>query len=186
MNLDIDMKKIFKTYEIDAKKAMKKIIVIGCPGSGKSTFSRELHNITGIPLFHLDMMYWNADRTIVEKDVFMDRLSNAIGTEEWIIDGNYASTMELRLQACDTCIFLDYPVEICLEGVKARRGKTRADMPWVEAEDEEDTEFIEFITNYNLVSRPDVIELLKKYSDKNILVFRGRNEAEEFLEEQKQ
>ena len=158
---------------------MKKIIVIGCPGSGKSTFSRELHNITGIPLFHLDMMYWNADRTIVEKDVFMDRLSNAIGTEEWIIDGNYASTMELRLQACDTCIFLDYPVEICLEGVKARRGKTRPDMPWVEEED--DAEFIEFIKNYNSVNRPAVLELLEKYSDKNILVFRGRNEAEEFL-----
>jgi len=161
---------------------MKKIIVIGCPGSGKSTFSRELHNITGIPLFHLDMMYWNADRTIVEKDVFMDRLSKAIRTEEWIIDGNYASTMELRLQACDTCIFLDYPVEICLDGIKGRRGKMRADMPWVEAEDEEDTEFIEFIKNYNSVNRPAVIALLKKYSDKNIFVFKGRNEAEVFLE----
>ena len=53
---------------------MKKVIVIGCPGSGKSTFSRALHEIVGIPLYHLDMMYWNADRTTVEKSVFLERL----------------------------------------------------------------------------------------------------------------
>ena len=57
---------------------MKKIMVIGCPGSGKSTFSRELHKITSIPLFHLDMMNWNADRTTVEKSVFRERLINTI------------------------------------------------------------------------------------------------------------
>ena len=54
---------------------MKKIIVIGCPGSGKSTFARALHDKTGIPLYHLDMMYWNADKTTVEKSVFLERLS---------------------------------------------------------------------------------------------------------------
>ena len=85
---------------------MKKIIVIGCPGSGKSTFSRELHKNTGIPLFHLDMMYWNSDKTIVEKAVFLERLSDVLRQNEWIIDGNYASTMELRLKECDTVIFL--------------------------------------------------------------------------------
>ena len=54
---------------------MKKVIVIGCPGSGKSTVSRALHNKTGISLYHLDMMYWNADKTTVEKSVFLKRLS---------------------------------------------------------------------------------------------------------------
>ena len=72
---------------------MKKIIVIGCPGSGKSTFSRELSLRTGLPLFHLDMMYWNADRTHVEKPVFLDRLQSAMSGEAWIIDGNYSRTM---------------------------------------------------------------------------------------------
>lgn len=84
---------------------MKRIMVIGCPGSGKSTFSRELHIITGIPLFHLDMMNWNTDRTTVDKSVFRERLLNTIQKSEWIIDGNYGSTIELRLQACDTVIF---------------------------------------------------------------------------------
>ena len=96
---------------------MKKIMVIGCPGSGKSTFSRKLHEMTGIPLFHLDMMYWNPDRTTVDKEVFLERLSNTITKSEWLIDGNYGSTIELRLQACDTVIFLDYPLDVCLNGV---------------------------------------------------------------------
>ncbi len=160
---------------------MKKIIVIGCPGSGKSTFSRALHKMTGVPLFHLDMMYWNQDRTRVDRSVFRERLSDVIQKSEWIIDGNYASTMELRLQACDTVIFLDYPLEVCLDGAMERRGKARTDMPWIENENEEDAEFIEFIKNYNSESRPEVMELLEQYSYKDIYIFKNRNEADEFL-----
>ena len=160
---------------------MKKIMVIGCPGSGKSTFSRALHQITGIPLFHLDMMYWNSDRTTVEKAVFLKRLSDAIQQNAWIIDGNYGSTIELRLQACDTVIFLDYPLEICLDGIKERRGKARSDMPWIENEDEEDAEFSEFIKSYNTQSRPQIMELLKLYPDKNVFIFTTRTEADDFL-----
>lgn len=162
---------------------MKRIIVIGCPGSGKSTLSAALHNKTGIPLFHLDMMFWNADKTTVEKAVFRKRLSNVLQLDEWIIDGNYQSTMELRLQACDTVIFLDYSLETCLEGVHARRGKARADMPWFEKENEEDAEFIRFIKNYRLESRPIVLELLKKYDHKNLYVFKERSETAKFLEQ---
>lgn len=161
---------------------MKRVIVIGCPGSGKSTFSRKLHNITGLPLYHLDMLYWNVDRTTVPREIFRERLQETIEKEEWIIDGNYGSTMELRMEACDTIIFLDYPMDVCLAGIKERRGKERTDMPWVEAEDEEDEEFIEFVKNYNTVSRPVVLELLKKYAGKKILIFKARAEADVFLE----
>ena len=158
---------------------MKKVIVIGCPGSGKSTVSRALHNKTGIPLYHLDMMYWNADKTTVEKCVFLERLSVVLEKDEWIIDGNYGSTMELRMAACDTVIFLDYPLDVCLDGIKDRRGKPRSDMPWIETE--EDAEFIEFIENYNEQQKPKVLELLKKYSDKNIVIFKSREQADAFL-----
>ena len=127
------------------------------------------------------MMNWNSDRTTVDKVVFRERLADAIRKEKWIIDGNYGSTMEIRLQACDTVIFLDYTLEVCLEGIKERRGKKRTDMPWVESVNEVDEEFIEFIENYNDKSRPVVMQLLKKYSDKTILIFKNREEAHAFL-----
>ena len=158
---------------------MKKVIVIGCPGSGKSTVSRALHNKTGIPLYHLDMMYWNADKTTVEKSVFLERLSDVLEKDEWIIDGNYSSTMKLRMAACDTVIFLDYPLDVCLDGIRERRGKPRSDMPCIETE--EDLEFIEFIKNYNEQQKPKVLELLKKYSDKNIIILESREQADAFL-----
>ena len=158
---------------------MKKIIVIGCPGSGKSTFSRALHNKTGLPLYHLDMMYWNADKTTVEKSVFLERLLAVLEKDEWIIDGNYGSTMDLRMEACDTVIFLDYPLDVCLDGIKERRGKPRSDMPWIETE--EDAEFIEFIKNYNDRQKPKVLEFFEKYSDKDIVILKSREQADAFL-----
>ena len=158
---------------------MNRIMVIGCPGSGKSTFTKKLHQITELPLYHLDMMYWNADKTTVEKAVFKERLYNTIQLDKWIIDGNYGSTMELRLQACDTVIFLDYPLDVCLDGIRERKGKKRTDIPWVE--NEEAIELIEFVKNFNFQSRPKVIELLEKYSYKTIYIFKTRKDANNFL-----
>ena len=158
---------------------MNRILVIGCPGSGKSTFSRALHRATGIPLVHLDMLYWNPDRTTVDKAVFLERLSAALREAAWIIDGNYASTMELRLRACGTVIFLDYPVEVCLAGIRQRRGKPRSDMPWTETE--EDGEFIRFVEAFRFQTRPLVTELLDRYSGKEIYIFTSRSEADSFL-----
>ncbi len=159
---------------------MKKVIVIGCPGSGKSTFSKALHKITNIPLFHMDMMYWNSDKTIVETTVFLERVLKTLQNKEWIIDGNYASTMELRLQECDTVFFLDYPLDVCLKGISDRQGKARSDIPWIETE--EDAEFIEFVKNFNSQNKPQIMELLKKYSYKKIFIFTNRTQADDFLQ----
>ena len=158
---------------------MQRVIVIGCPGSGKSTFSRDLHKITGLALVHLDMLFWNADKTTVEKSVFLQRLANAMQQDAWIIDGNYASTMELRLQACDTVIFLDYPLEVCLAGIRERTGQPRSDIPWTEIG--EDAEFIRFIQDFRSQSRPKILELLDKYPKKNVHIFTNRAEATAFL-----
>ena len=91
IKLNFKIKRLYKGLK------MKKIIVIGCPGSGKSTFSRELHERTRIPLYHLDMLFWNADKTTVEKSVFIERLNELLDKDEWILDGNFNSTMELRM-----------------------------------------------------------------------------------------
>lgn len=161
---------------------MKKVIVIGCPGSGKSTFSRALHEKTGLPLVHLDLLNWNADRTTVPREVFRQRLADAMQGARWIIDGNYASTMELRIAACDTVIFLDYPTQVCLDGIRARRGTVRTDLPWVETEEmPEDEEFVAFVRGFETDSRPQVVALLKQYADKNVIRFTDREQANEFL-----
>ena len=163
------------------KAAMKRVMVIGCPGSGKSTFARALHRRTGLPLFHLDRMNWNLNGTAVDKPVFRARLMDAVRQDAWIIDGNYGSTMEVRLQACDAVFFLDYPVDLCLRGVMERRGKPRPDMPWVEVE--ADPELMKFIQDYPVRSRPGVMELLDRYSQRDIRIFQSRAEADEFLKQ---
>ena len=148
-------------YEnISSGENMQKILIIGCPGSGKSTLARALQEKTGLPLCHLDMLYWNADKTVVEKPVFLDRLSRVLATDRWIIDGNFSSTMEMRLAACDTVIFLDYPTDLCIESVRARRGKPRPDLPWIEQE--EDAEFMAYIKGFAIERRPQILALFEK------------------------
>ena len=159
---------------------MKKVIIIGCCGSGKSTFARQLHACTGIPLFHLDQLNWNADKTTVGKEVFLKRVQDVIQKDSWIIDGNYGSSIEMRMQACDTVFFLDYPVDICIQGIHERVGKIRADMPWVE--DEVDEDLIEFVKSYEREDRPEVLNLLSRYKEKEIHLFRTRKDAKAYLE----
>lgn len=109
-----------------------KIMVIGCPGGGKSTFARALGEITKLPVYHLDMLFWNADKTNVDRETFLLRLGSVLEKDRWIIDGNYSFSMEMRLKECDAVFFLDYPAKVCLDGVRTRMGKPRPDMPWIE------------------------------------------------------
>lgn len=159
---------------------MEKVVIIGCPGSGKSTFGRKLKSIIGLPLYHLDMMFWNEDRTTVSKEAFIRQLQDVMSNSKWIIDGNYSSTMEMRIKECDTVFFLDYPTEVCIGGIESRKGQPRSDMPWIENEDTDEA-FIDFVNTYNSESRPKVINLLEKYSTKNIIIFKTRTESEEYL-----
>ena len=158
----------------------KRVAVIGCPGGGKSTFSRALRDRVDLPLYHLDAIYWRDDRTHLSREEFYPLMRKIIAREEWIIDGNYNATLEWRISACDLLIFLDYPAEVCLEGVRARRGQKRSDMPWVEEGDDE--EFLEFIRAFETESRPRILELIGGYPDKAVVVFRTREEADRYLD----
>lgn len=157
----------------------KRVAVIGCPGGGKSTFSRRLRDLTGLPLYHLDALYWRPDRTTLPREEFYPLQQKVIAADRWIIDGNYQSTMEWRISACDLVVFLDYSTDVCLEGVRTRRGQARSDMPWVE--DREDEEFLTFIKTFQTENRPKILALLEKYPHKAVLTFRTREEADEYL-----
>ena len=97
-------------------------MVIGCPGAGKSTFAKRLHEVTGLPLYYLDMLWHKPDRTNIPREEFDARLEEIVRKDKWIIDGNYQRTLELRLKECDTVFLLDYPLEVCLAGAQSRIG----------------------------------------------------------------
>lgn len=157
----------------------EKVIVIGCPGSGKSTFARALGAVAEIPVYHLDLLNWNPDKTTVPKEVFRRRLHEVMRKDRWIIDGNYNSTMELRMQQCETVFFLDYPVDICIEGVLSRVGKLREDMPCVETEP--DAAFLQFVEAFRTESRPKILALRETYAEKEWITFVSRAEADDYL-----
>ncbi|HIZ80425.1 MAG TPA: adenylate kinase [Candidatus Lachnoclostridium stercorigallinarum] len=159
---------------------MKKVIVIGCPGAGKSTFSRKLREETGLPLCYLDMIWHRPDGTNVTREEFDGKLREILKGDRWIVDGNYLRTLEVRLAACDTVFLLDYPLEVCLEGAASRIGKKREDLPWVE--EEFDPEFRRWILDFRRDQLPEIYEMLRRYGEeKEITVFRSREEGDEYL-----
>ena len=159
----------------------QKIIILGCPGSGKSTFARALAAKTGLPLVHLDNVWWRADGTHIPREAFDGALDGLLRGEQWIMDGNYRRTMEVRLRAADTAIFLDYPESVCMDGIRARVGQPRPDMPWTEQS--LDPELVALVRNYARDDRPQVLALLQKYPEKQALIFTSRDQAARWLSE---
>ena len=159
---------------------MKKVIVIGCPGSGKTTFAEKLRDKTDLPLFYLDAIWHKSDRTHISREEYDVRLAEMLALDSWIIDGNYSRTIESRLAACDTVFLFDLPVEVCLDGAISRIGKGRYDMPWIERElDPSFKREIEEFPNKNL---PAIYALIDKYREgKTVVVFKSREQADAFL-----
>ena len=156
-----------------------KIIVIGSPGAGKSTFSRKLRDATGLPLFYLDMIWHKPDRTNISKEEFDSRLSEVIRGDRWIIDGNYQRTLEMRLKACDTVFLMDLPLDVCLAGAASRVGEKREEMPWIEEELE--PEFRQWIIDFPEKKLPEIYRLLESYPDKNIVIFKSRQQSDDYI-----
>ena len=158
-----------------------RIIVLGCPGSGKSTFARRLQAKTGLPLIHLDNVWWRGDGTHISREAFDRALEELLRGEEWIMDGDYSRTVEVRVRAADTVIFLDYDEETCMAGITARVGQDRLDMPWTE--NTLDPELVAMVQNYARDNRPTVYALLDKYPEKQAVVFTDRAQADRWLAE---
>ena len=158
----------------------RKILVLGCSGAGKSVFARRLRDKIGLPLIHLDNVWWRPDRTHISREEFDRRLDEILRGDAWILDGNYSRTYEPRIRACDTAIFLDYSEEVCMQGITERLGEDRPDIPWTEQS--LDPELVELVRNFRAENRPPLLALLEKYPEKQVLRFSTRAETENWLE----
>ena len=158
---------------------MKKVIVIGCPGSGKTTFSKRLSEKTGLPIFHLDAIWHKPDRTHITREEYDARLYEILMLDSWIIDGNYQRTIEMRRSACDTVFLFDLPLEICLDGAISRLGTDRYDT-------ELDPKLEKEIRNFKDENLPKIYDLIDRYKEgRRVIVFKSGGEVNEFLSEEK-
>ncbi len=160
---------------------MKKIIVIGCPGSGKTTFAKILRDKTNYPLYYLDAIWHKPDKMHISRDAFDTQLDEILALDSFIIDGNYQRTIEKRIKAADTIFLFDLPINICLEGATKRLGKEGYDMPWMDVE--LDPKFKAEIESFPKKNLPIIYELIERYKEnKTIVIFKSREEANVFIE----
>jgi adenylate kinase family enzyme len=164
---------------------MRKVLVIGSGGSGKSIFATRLGELLKIEVLHLDKFYWRPGWVETPKAEWLRIVEELLKRDAWIMDGNYSSTLEMRLEACDTVIFLDMARSLCLWRVLKRvlmyRKGRRPDMA-EGCHERFDLEFISWVWNYPRRSRPKIVEKLKSNSDsKKIVWLRTRSDVERFL-----
>lgn len=167
-------------------KLGKRIIIIGSGGSGKSTLAMQLKEITGLPVTHLDREFWQAGWVKTPEEEWKEKQIKLVSGEEWIMDGNYDNTMDIRIEKADTIILLDISNIICLFRAIKRRfiyaGKTRPDMN-EGCPEKIDLEFVKWIWNFPKVTKPKVMEKLERNKHKNIIILKSRGTVKNFLED---
>ncbi|MCK5133485.1 MAG: hypothetical protein KAR40_15200 [Candidatus Sabulitectum sp.] len=87
---------------------MRRILVLGSGGAGKTTFAKQLAEKTGLPVIHLDSHFWNSGWVETPRDQWIPMVIELSERPEWIMDGNYSGTIDIRMKYADTVIFLDY------------------------------------------------------------------------------
>ena len=162
---------------------MKRVIIIGSGGAGKSTLARRLGEVTGIEVIHLDSIYWRPNWTPTPKEEWIETIGSLVQRDSWIMDGNFGGTRELRMEACDTIIWLDTPRRICFYRALKRfvtyRDRVRPDMA-EGCREKFDRGFLHWIWNYPK-RIPALMEQFAKYPDKRLIVIRSKRDAEQLL-----
>ena len=165
---------------------MKKVIVIGGNGSGKSTFSKQLATITNLPLVHLDRLLWYGNWQTRAREEFDSLLQAELEKDQWIIDGNYNRTIPLRLSRCDTVFYFDFSTLRCLCGVTWRvltnLGRVRDDMGG-NCRERFDLSFYKAILRFNKTHRQRYHALLEEavHSGKTVVIFHNRRQVNEYI-----
>lgn len=165
---------------------MERILIIGCSGSGKSTLARALGEKLGLPVIHLDQLWWQEGWQHVTREEFDKRLDLALTMDRWIMDGNYSRTIQQRLPKCDTIIYLDFGRWECLLGMFQRvfgnYGKVRPDMA-DGCPERFDWDFVKWIWNFNKNNRVRNYTYLAQAKHAKQIVLKNRKEVKHFLSE---
>lgn len=164
---------------------MKRVLVIGSGGSGKTTFATKLARATGLPLIHLDSHYWLPNWQKRTDEEWRSLVRGLLAGDRWIIDGNYGGTLEERLEACDTVFFLDVPRMKCITRVLRRQlsgwGRHRPEMP-EGCNERFSLEFLTWIWTYPSRRRGQILERLDAMrGQKAVHVLRNDVEMERHL-----
>ena len=159
---------------------MKRILVIGCPGAGKTYFSKKLGEILSLPVIHMDNLYWHADKTTVSREELITKLKPYLEQDEWIIDGNYHHTLEMRLPYATDVFMLDMSRKQCIQGILERVEKPRDDIPWIESK-EDAAELIAWTADYGFRTKDEEVALLNKNKHLVVHVFTTRQEMNDYL-----
>lgn len=164
---------------------MRRILVIGSAGAGKSTLALRLGARLGLEVIHLDAEHWRSGWVEPPREEWAARVEELLRRDAWVMDGNYSGTLARRLEACDAVVFLDLPRTLCvwrvLKRVVTYRAQTRPDMA-PGCDERLDLKFLAWIWNYPTRSRPKVLALLAEHRhDKQIFHLRTRAEVEKFL-----
>ena len=166
---------------------MKRIAIIGCGGAGKSTLARQLGEILGIEVIHLDALNWKPGWVSTPQDEWHAIERDLVTGDSWIIDGNYGGTMAIRLARADSVIFLDFPTIICLYRAMRRviryYGRTRTDMG-PGCPEKIDLSYVNWILGFRRQPRARIIGRLEEHCEgKRVIILRRPKEVEAFLRE---
>ena len=170
------MKEIYKS---------KRILVIGCPGSGKTTLSKKLNKKLKLPLIHLDKFYHKPNWVEPEKTEWKKIVERLAKKPTWIMDGNYADSFDIRFSRADTVIYLDYTSIKCFYRVIKRvifnYGLQKSDMA-EGCKESLDISFLKFVLLFNYNNRDQIYERIKILDkSKKILIFKKDKEVMCFL-----
>lgn len=165
---------------------MRRVLVIGISGAGKSTFARELARRTRLPLIHLDKEFWRPGWTTTPPPEWRAKVEALAARDTWIMDGNYGGTLDLRLPRADTVLWFDYPRLRCLRQIAWRiattYGRIRSDLA-PGCPEQIDWQFLRFVWNFPAKSRPTIVTALGQHMPASaaLIVFRRRGDVKRYL-----